>query len=199
MEIKALTSREDGCQNLVWLCGCQDKNGVRRRLLKCFEEGIGSVLSYHVDFVDDVDLIASHIWRIVHLFPELADFVDTPVAGGIYFDYVQGITFVHCLAQVAFVTGFALLWVEAIYCFGQDAGSAGLTAAAGPAEEIGMGDASSGDGVAQSPGYVFLTCYFRERSRAPLAVENMGGHDMDIILQAALLLKRLYSDSEPVL
>jgi hypothetical protein len=46
---------------------------------------------------------------------------------------------------------------------------------------------------------VLLTCDFRERLRAPLAVENVGGHDMIIILQEALLLKRLYSDSEPVL
>ena len=164
------------------LGGCQDEDGMWRRLFQRFEEGIGSLLGDHVDFIDDVDLVARLVGSEVNFFPQLADFIDTAVAGGIHLDDIQGAALIDGTAHLAFIAGLALYRLQAVDRLGQDAPGAGLAGASGTAEEIGMGDVPAVDGIAQCLGNMLLTDYFRKGLGTPFAIKNLGGHDALIIL-----------------
>jgi hypothetical protein len=69
---------------------------VRRRLFQGLKEGIGRFLGYHVDFVYDIDLVASQVGGIIDLFSQVANFIDAPVAGGVYFYNIGSAGFVDC-------------------------------------------------------------------------------------------------------
>jgi hypothetical protein len=70
---------------------------------------------------------------------------------------------------------------QAVYGFGQDAAGAGLAGAPRPAEEIGMSDTGTLEGVKQRLGYVLLPYYFSQSLRSPLAIENLRCHVTAII------------------
>jgi hypothetical protein len=69
---------------------------VRRRLLQSFEEGIGRFLSYHVDLVYDIDLVASQVGGVIYLLSKVANFIDAPIAGGVYFYNIRSAGFIYC-------------------------------------------------------------------------------------------------------
>ena len=60
--------------------------------------------------------------------------------------------------------------------FGEDAAGAGLAGAAGPGEEVGVGDFVLQDGVAQGLDDGVLADDAGEALGAPFAVEGGGGH-----------------------
>ena len=159
MEVKALAAGENGRQQLVGFGRRQDEDNVRRRLLQRLEEGVGGLLGEHVDFIDDIDLVARLVGGVVHLLAEVSDFVDTAVAGGIDFDNVHSAAFGDCPAHVAFVAGLALAVVEAVDGFSQTAGRAGLAGAAGSAKKVGMRYLLTGEGVKQCLRNMLLSDY----------------------------------------
>jgi hypothetical protein len=69
---------------------------VRRWLLQGLKEGIRSFLGYHMDFIYDIDLVASQVGGIVDLFSQVANFIDAPVTGGVYFYNIGSAGFVYC-------------------------------------------------------------------------------------------------------
>ena len=71
------------------LGGGQDKDGVRRRFFQRLQQGVGGLLGEHVDFVDDIDLVAGLVRGVVHLLPQVADLVDAAVAGGVNLDNIE--------------------------------------------------------------------------------------------------------------
>ena len=121
--------------------GGQDEDDVRRRLLQRLEQGVGGLVGEHVDFVDDIDLVARLVGGIVDLLPQVADIVDAAVAGGINLDHIQGPALGDGLAHGAGIARLALAVGEAVDRLGQDARGAGLAGAARAAEEIGVRDA----------------------------------------------------------
>jgi hypothetical protein len=66
--------------------GSQDKDNMRWWLLQRLEQGIRGAGAEHMDFVYDIDLVASLIGGIVDLFPEAADVINAGVTGSINFD-----------------------------------------------------------------------------------------------------------------
>ena len=57
-KVEALAARQDRDRHLVDLGGREQELHMLRRLLKCLQQGVESILGKHVDFVDDVDLEA---------------------------------------------------------------------------------------------------------------------------------------------
>ena len=182
MKIEALAAGQDGWQDPVWLRCCQDKDGIGRWLFQRLEKGVGSLLGYHMDFVYDVYLVASDIRGIVDFLPQVADFIDAPVAGGVYLYHVQGTAFVNCPAHVTVIARFALCRFKTVHCLGQDAPGACLPGASRAAEQVGVSHPPAVHGIAQCLGDMLLSYYFRQALGTPLAVENLRSHAVPIIL-----------------
>ena len=69
--------------------GSQNKNNMWRWFLKGFKQGVRGVVAEHVDFVNDVDLVACLIGGIVDLLTEVSNIVNTGVTGGVNFDDIK--------------------------------------------------------------------------------------------------------------
>ena len=167
----------------MWFCSRQNENSVRRWLFQSLEKGIGCLLSYHVDFVYDVDLVASKIWGIVDFFPQVTNFINAPIARCIYFYYIQSIAFVNCPTYVTVIAGLTLRRIKAIHRLGQDARGAGLPSASWTAEKVGVSYSPAVNRIAQCLGNVVLPYDLRQCLGPPFAVENLRGHAASIILQ----------------
>ena len=64
-------------------CSSQNKNGITRRLLKCFQESIESRIRKHVYLIDDVDLVLPCLGRIADLLYQGTDIFDRVIGGSI--------------------------------------------------------------------------------------------------------------------
>ncbi len=83
LKSKALGAAHNCLGHLMTFSSGKDKNGVGRRFLKCLEQSVKRLLGQHMDFINDVDLIFSTCGRNIHPFFQVADFINTTVAGGI--------------------------------------------------------------------------------------------------------------------
>ena len=88
-EVVDLAAAQYGGQNLV-LLGCgEDKNGVRGRFLKGFEESVESCGRKHVHLIDDEHAVAPYLRRYANLRDKVADVVDRVVGRSVEFVYVH--------------------------------------------------------------------------------------------------------------
>ncbi len=67
----------------------QNKDNVRWRFFQGLKQSIKGFFGEHVYFVDDVDFVLGAGGRNVDFVAQLADFVDTAIAGSIDFDNIQ--------------------------------------------------------------------------------------------------------------
>ena len=110
----------------------------------------------HVDFVDDVDLVARPAGPILDVAADVADVVDAAVAGAVDLEHVHVLAGGDAAADVAHAAGRRRRAVFAVERLGEDAGRRGLADAAGAGEEVGVGDAVALEGVGQGAGDGFL-------------------------------------------
>ena len=175
-EIEPLATGDNRGENLVGLGGAEDENHMAGRFFQCLEEGVGGRVGEHVGFVDYIDLASALDGGKVDLFPYVSYLVDAAVAGGVEFDDVHEPPFVNRLANSADVAGVAVLKIEAVDHLGQDAGGCGLAAAAGAAEQVGVGDTPLLGRLAQGGCDVLLANQLVEAGGAPFLVVDLGGH-----------------------
>ena len=126
LEIEALTAADYGVEQLLGVGGREDEDYVSRWLFEGLEQSVEALLGDHVHFVDDVDLVARPLRRVLHLLDQVADVVDAVVGSSINLDQVGEVSGQHLAtggALVAGVFGGALLAVEGS-C--EDAGGRGL-------------------------------------------------------------------------
>src|SRR3972149_6226244 len=123
---------------------------MRRRLLQSLKQGVRRAIREHMNFIYDIDLIARIVGRIIDLFAQAADILDSGIAGGIDFNDIQGPELGYRPAHFAVVARPALAAGEAIDCFSQNPSRAGFAGAPRPAEKIGVGDATASQSVEQS-------------------------------------------------
>jgi hypothetical protein len=107
-EIKTLAARQHGDRDFADFGGGEHEFGVLGRLLQRLQEGVEGRGRQHMDFVDDVDLVAGARRRIAHAVIDLADVVDAGMGGGVHFQHVHVSAFhdrpaVH--AQIGHVDG----------------------------------------------------------------------------------------------
>ena len=72
-----------------------------------------------MDFVDDVDFVACPAGAHRDVLPQLADFVDAPVAGAVDFQDIDVVARADALAQLAGVAGRWRGALDAVERFGQ--------------------------------------------------------------------------------
>ena len=118
--------------------GSQDKNNMWWWFLEGLEEGVSGASAKHVDFVDDIDLVAGLVGGIVDLLTKTADIVDAGIAGSVDFDDIQSPGISYCLAHGTGIAGLALPIGETIYRLSQDARGAGLTSSPWATKKVGM-------------------------------------------------------------
>src|SRR5690606_40010851 len=64
VKIEYLTARKDGRQYLMFLCSCQDKFRIGRRLFYCLQKGIESLCRQHMHLINAVNLVtACFLWH----------------------------------------------------------------------------------------------------------------------------------------
>ena len=100
-QIEALAARQHRHRDLADFGGGEDEFGVRRRLLQRLQEGVEGRGRQHVDFVDDVDLVARAGRRVAHAVIDLPDVVDAGVGGGVHLQHVHVPAFHDRLAMHA--------------------------------------------------------------------------------------------------
>lgn len=154
---------------------------MRRRFFQRFEEGVGAFPGYHVDFVNYVDLVAEYIGRIVYPLLKVIHVINAAIAGFVYLDDIQGAALVNRGAGIAGIAWLSFNRALAIDRLGQDAGCAGFTAAAGTAEQVGVGNPVAFNCIAECLDYMFLAGYFVECLWTPFTIKNLGSHSALII------------------
>ena len=126
VEVEDLTTRQDGGQDLVFLRGGQDEDGVGRRFLQGLQKRVERRLAQHVHLVDDVHLVFALLRWNANLVHDAADVLHLVVGGRVELKHVER----HRL----------LLSIKAVDGFGEDSRRGGLPHATWPAEEVGLGD-----------------------------------------------------------
>ena len=87
VEIICLTPRKNRRKNLVLLCRGKNEDGMGRRLLKCFQKGVESRLREHVDLINDINAVSSHLRRYAYLVHKGLDVIHAIVRGRVQLMY----------------------------------------------------------------------------------------------------------------
>ena len=105
----------------------QHKDGVRRRFLESFEQGVERLIREHVDFVDNVDLVFTLGRRKVDLIAQITDIIHAGVGGRVDLDEIQKTILVDSFAVVTLVVGtLRTVWVETVDGLCQETRQCGL-------------------------------------------------------------------------
>ncbi len=163
--------------------GGEDELDVLRGLLQRLEQGVERAGAEHVDFVNDVNLVASPGGAISGIAAQLADVVHAGIAGGVDFDDVNVLPLGNGFTGIAFATrrGRGCIDAEAVQRLGQHAGRRCLAYAACAAEQERVVDPAAGNRVGQRRDDGFLADDFIECATAVLSSQDGIGHVADSV------------------
>ena len=169
-EVEALAAGEHGDRHLAHLGGGEDEADVLRRLLERLQKAVEGGLRQHVDFVDDVDLVAGDRRPVARRLDDLADVVDAGVRGGVHLDHVDMAAFHDggaVLAELLHVDRrpVDLAGERVVERAGKDAGGRRLADAADAGEHIGLRDASGAERIGQGADHRLLADQLGEAPR----------------------------------
>ena len=174
-----LWQREDGGEDLVGFGGGEDEFHVLRRLLQGLEEGVKGGCGEYVDLIDVIDPEFPAGGGEADGFAELADFIDAVVRGTVDFEDIERAAFGDFDAEVVIGIEIRLRSAGAVEGLGEDAGGGGFPGAAGADEEVGVGEAVLGDGVAQRADDVVLAEDVIEGAGTVFPGEDLVAHAGD--------------------
>ena len=168
-------ARPDGGDDLVGLGRGEDELHMLGRLLDELEQRVEAFLRDHVGLVDDVDLVPGRRRRVERSLAQVTGVVDSAVAGRVDLDDVEtaGATGGQVLAGLADPAGRGRRTFRAVEAAREDAGTRGLAAASGPAEQVGVIGAVVAQGTLQRLGDVLLPDDVGERLGAIAAVQRL--------------------------
>jgi len=133
---------------------------MRRRLFQGLQQGVEGGIGNLVGLIENVNLLAVASRTIAGCIPQLADFVNATIGGGINFNDVHSAAGAYFRAGVAFAAGLSLgaifFSAAAVQAHGQDAGNSRLPDATMSAEDIAVGDALLFDGIFEGARNVLL-------------------------------------------
>ena len=173
LQIETLTAGNDGGQDLVDFGGGENELHVFGGLLHRLEQNVPRHLGKHVDFVDDVDLVAAPHGTGQHVLGQLTHGLRAVPAGGVDLDHVEGTLFGHGPAVLAFAAGLALFGVQAVQRLGEDPGERGLADAPGAHEKIGVARPVLDDGVLEGTHHVLLAHHVGKPLGPPLSGDDL--------------------------
>ena len=151
-----------------------------RRFLQRLQQGVEGVLGQHVDFVDDVDLVARRHRPVAHAVDDLADVVHAGMAGGVHLHHVDVAVGGDALAVLADAAGrdrrpAGAVRAGAVERAGDDPGGRRLADAAHAGQHEGMRQTARLDGVGQGADQRFLADQFGEVAGAVFPREDPIG------------------------
>ncbi len=100
-QVETLAARQHRDRHLPDLGGGENEFRMLRRLFQRFQKRVEGCGGEHMDFVDDVDLVARARRRVAHAVIDLTHIVDAGVGGGVHFQHVHVTAFHDCLTMHA--------------------------------------------------------------------------------------------------
>ena len=134
IELQAAGQNRD--RNFLRVGGRQQKLYMGGRLLQRFQQRIEAVRGEHVDFVDQVNLIAAPGWGIHDVVQQVAGILDLGAGSRVHFNQVNEAPLIQLATTQAFTARLGPLTSFAIHGLGQNTGDRGLPDSAGTGEEI---------------------------------------------------------------
>ena len=158
VEIICLAPRQDSRKNLMLFCGRKNEYRMCRRFLESLEKCVECRLRKHVDLIDDIHAVSSHLRRYAHLLHEGLDVFDTVIRRCIKLMDTIGAAFSKRKAGLALSAWLHLPGrIGAVYHLGEDSRRRGLADATRSAEKIGMSQLTAKYRILQGLGNVILT------------------------------------------
>ena len=175
---EVLATRANGLRNIFGLgCG-QHEYDVIGRFLQGLEQRVEGSVGDLVGFVEDINFEAVARWPVASGFPELADFIDPAIGGGVDFDHVYRVSGTDFHAGFANSAGLGdgMIFRPAIQGRGQDSSHGGLTDAAVATEDVAVSAASLRNSVLEGAGDVLLSDDLREPLGTVFASQDGVSH-----------------------
>ena len=179
-EVETLAAGEHRHRHFPDLGGGEDELHMLGRLLERLQQAVEGRLRQHVDFVDDVDLVAGDGRAVARGLDDLADVVDAGVRGGVHLDHVDMAAFhdggvvlallVHVDGRLVDLAGDGIVQRPR-----KDAGGRRLADAADAGEHVGLGDAAGAEGVGQRADHRLLADEVGEGVRTVLPRQDPVG------------------------
>ncbi len=145
-QVEALAAAQYRDRDLADFGGGEDELDVLGGLFERFQERVEGVHRQHMDFVDDVDLVAGGGGAVGDAVDDLADVVHAGARGRVHFHHVDMAAFHDRHAVFALATRLGrgaacAIGADAIHAFGDDPGGGGFAGAADAGHDKGLGDA----------------------------------------------------------
>ena len=174
---ETLTARQDCDRDLVDLGRREDEFDVGRRLFERLQQRVEGVLREHVNFVDDVDLVAPGDRPVAHPLGQLADVVDAGARSGVHLHHIDMAVVCDREALRALAARFCrraarAVGSDAIEGARQNAGRRRLADAAHAGQDEGVGDPPRRDRVRQGAHHRLLPDQLGEGRRPIFAGED---------------------------
>ena len=182
-KVISLTSGQYRGKKSLGICGCQNKDRIFRGLLQSLQKCVERFAGQHMDFIDDVDLVASFGGRVRDLGDDLTEIVDASLGRSVHLNHIHGGAGLYRPARRAFRTRIAVHGILAVDRLRHDLGARSLTCSAASAEQICMSDPSGPDLIAESPDDNFLTLHIVEDLRAVFTIQRLIIHPVPAFLQ----------------
>ena len=90
-----------------------------RRFFQSFKQSIECFFGQHMDFVDNINLIASHCRSKTDILTKISDFIDPAVTRTVNLNDIKTMTIGNTFADMAFITGIYGGLFLTIHCFGK--------------------------------------------------------------------------------
>ena len=178
-QVKPLTARQHGHGNLADFGGGKDEFDVLGRFFQRLEQRVEGAGAQHVDFVNDIDLVAGRGRSVVDAVQNVGtDVVDPGLGGAIHLDHVHMLAGGNRLAGIALAArlgGWPALAIRtgAVQPFGDDSRGGGLAGAANAGHDEGLRDPVRGKGVLEGAHHGLLADQIRKRFGAVFACQNL--------------------------
>ena len=129
-----------------------------RRFLKGLEEGVEGSLRQHMDLIDDIDAVFSHLRRYADLIHQSLNVLNSVVGSCIKLMNAIRSAFCKRTAGLTCTTWLHFLrWIRAVDHLSKDSCRGGLADPTRATEEVGMRQLPSQNGILESLGDIVLT------------------------------------------
>ena len=161
---------QDGGRELLWLGSGQNKDHMGRRFLQRFQKRVEGGSGQHVNFVDDIDLVFSHLGGVAYLLQQFADIIHAVVGGCVQLQHVHGAFRLNGPADLALAAWVAVVGIQTVDGPAHQLGHGGFARAAAAAEQVGVGNLSRFDLMPQGLDRCGLPHHAFKGLRPPAAV-----------------------------
>ena len=126
-----------------------------------------------MNFVDDVNSVSRVDGSEVRFFNNIADIVNTVVAGGVKLNNIENCAVINSAADLAFIARVAINRVKAVDRLGKNFGAGGFTCSAGAREQVCVRNLARNNFIGKGRGYMLLPCNVCKATGPPFSVKHL--------------------------